>query len=236
MQDDEFPKGFAPRHAQISEDTEHSISRRSGSLRQREVAKRIFAKEYRESNLTFKESDDQYAPLYLLTPTGAKCNRVFVVGTLTEKEDIGAGVEFWRARVADPTGVFTVYAGQYQPEASQALGEIEPPQFVAVAGKVNVYDPGDGKITSIRPESISVVDAETRDVWIMETARHTLERLSSLTRSEDPDVKKAVEHYSPDRRHYKQMVLMALMSMTDEPTEEENSDKGGFDVIDMSQI
>ncbi len=215
---------------QIPNDTEPLIDRR---FREREVAKRIFAKEYRESNLTFKESDDQYAPLYLLTPTGAKCNRVFIVGTLTEKEDIGTGAEFWRARVADPTGIFTVYAGQYQPEATQALVEIEPPQFVAVAGKVSVYDPGDGKIASIKPESISVVDAETRDVWIMETARHTLERISAID-SEDPDVKKAVEHYSPDREYYKQIVLMALMSMTDEPTEEKNSDKGGFNVIDLS--
>ncbi|MCD5409204.1 MAG: DNA-binding protein [Methanocellales archaeon] len=232
MQDAEIPMEFAPRHAQISEDTEPPINRRFG---RREVAKRVFAKEYRESNLTFKESDDQYAPLYLLTPTGAKCNRVFIVGTLTEKEDIGAGAEFWRARVVDPTGAFTIYAGQYQPEATRALAEIEPPQFVAVAGKVSVYDPGDGKITSIRPESISVIDAESRDIWIMETARHTLERISTIG-SEDPDAKKAVEHYSPDREYYKQMVLMALMSMTDKPAEEKDSDKGGFDVIDLSKI
>lgn len=219
MQDSQIPAGPEP-----------PVNRRK-----REVAKRVFAKEYGESNLTFKESDDQYAPLYLLTPTGAKCNRVFIVGTLTEKEDIGTGAEYWRARVVDTTGVFTVYAGQYQPEATQALVGIDPPQFVAVVGKVSTYDTGDSIITSIRPESISVVDAETRDLWIMETARHTLKRISSLD-SEDPDVKKAVEHYSPDREYYKQMVLMALMSMTGEPTGEENSDKGGFDVIDLSRI
>ena len=41
----------------------------------REVARRVFAKEFGASNLLFKESDDQYSPQYVLTPTGAKCNR-----------------------------------------------------------------------------------------------------------------------------------------------------------------
>ncbi|HIH36291.1 MAG TPA: DNA-binding protein, partial [Methanocellales archaeon] len=67
----------------------------------REVAKRVFAREFGEANMAFKEQDDQYAPQYLLTPTGAKCNRILFVGTLIEKEDIGNDVEYWRARVAD---------------------------------------------------------------------------------------------------------------------------------------
>ena len=48
------------------------------ALKQREVARRLYAKELQESTLFFKEHDDAYAPQYLLTPTGAKCNRVFV--------------------------------------------------------------------------------------------------------------------------------------------------------------
>ncbi len=206
---------------------------------EREVAKRVFAQEYRESNLTFKESDDQYSPLYLLTPTGAKCNRVFITGTLTEKEDIGATAEHWRARVADPTGVFTIYAGQYQPEAAQMLSAIELPQFVAVVGKTNTYDTGEGIITSIRPESIQVIDAETRDRWILETAKHTLERIATLG-SDDPDAIKAREHYSPDLERYKQMVLQALKSIgkgqvPEEETEEDKAEKVGFEVMDLSK-
>ncbi|MBU4223523.1 MAG: hypothetical protein KKA10_18200 [Euryarchaeota archaeon] len=41
----------------------------------RGVAHRIFAIEFRESNLQAKEGHDQYSPSYLLTPTGAKINR-----------------------------------------------------------------------------------------------------------------------------------------------------------------
>jgi len=206
---------------------------------EREVAKRIFAQEYNESNLTFKESDDQYAPLYLLTPTGARCNRVFIAGTLTEKEDIGESAEHWRARVADPTGVFTIYAGQYQPEAAQMLSSIEPPQFIAVVGKTNTYDTGESIITSIRPESIQVIDAETRDRWIIETAKHTLERIAALG-NDDPDATKAKEHYSPDLEQYKQMVLQALKSIgtrqtVEEKPEKDDAEKVGFEVMDLSK-
>ena len=84
----------------------------------REIAHRIFAAELKESNLQAKEGQDQYSPQYLITPTGAKANRVFIVGTLTEKEDIGTDSEFWRGRIVDPTGAFFVSAGQYQPEAA----------------------------------------------------------------------------------------------------------------------
>jgi len=58
------------------------------SLRQREVARRLYAKELNESTLVYKEHEDTYAPQYLLTPTGAKCNRVFVVGALTERKTL----------------------------------------------------------------------------------------------------------------------------------------------------
>ncbi|HML26433.1 MAG TPA: DNA-binding protein, partial [Methanomethylovorans sp.] len=98
----------------------------------REVARRIFAQEFRESNLTFKDGNDQYSPQYLFTPTGAKVNRMFIVGTLTEKEDIGSESEYWRGRVSDPTGSFFIYAGQYQPEAAQVLSECDTPEFVAI--------------------------------------------------------------------------------------------------------
>ncbi len=64
----------------------------------REVARRVFAQELRDSNLASKDESDQYAPQYILTPTGAKVNRIFFVGTLIEKEDIGTGSEYWRGK------------------------------------------------------------------------------------------------------------------------------------------
>src|SRR5699024_10593186 len=105
----------------------------------REVARRVFAREFSDGSDTFKESDEERAPVYLLLPTGERANRIFFVGTLTETEDVGSDSEYWQGRVVDPTGTFYVYAGQYQPEAASALREIEPPEYVAVAGKPRTY-------------------------------------------------------------------------------------------------
>lgn len=204
----------------------------------REVARRIFAEELRSSNYSFRDGEDQhqYAPSYLLTPTGAKCNRVFMVGTLTEKDDIGSDTEYWRGRVVDPTGSILIYAGQYQPEAAQKLAGMESPSFVAVVGKPNLYQTDDGNIIiSLRAESIQKVDEATRNQWILDTSRRTLERLEDLKKAGrlppsgdfatadsissngiDPlalDAERAMQHYHTDIEHFRQMVLRALSSL-----------------------
>lgn len=146
----------------------------------REVARRVFASEFNDSTYTFKESDDERAPNFALLPTGDRANRVFVVGTLTETEDVGEDSEYWRGRVVDPTGTFFVYAGQYQPEAASTLRETEPPAYVSVVGKPRTYQTDDGSVNvSLRPESIAVVDAATRDRWVVETADRTLDRIEA---------------------------------------------------------
>ena len=179
----------------------------------REVAHRVFAAELKESNLQSKEGQDQYSPQYLITPTGAKCNRIFIVGTLTEKEDVGTDSEFWRGRIVDPTGAFYVTAGQYQPEAAQVLARTAPPEFIAVIGKPTIFTTKEGNVlTSIRAESMHVVDAATRDRWVVETANLTAKRLARLQGTE-PDAVKAREHYSTNVEEYKAMVAMAVESM-----------------------
>jgi len=205
----------------------------------REVAKRIFAEELKNSNYSFRDGEDQhqYAPSYLLTPTGAKCNRVFIVGTLTEKDDIGSDAEYWRGRVVDPTGSILIYAGQYQPEAAQILACMDAPSYVAVVGKPNLYRTDDGNIIiSLRAESISRVDENTRNQWIFAPARRTLERLdtlknaspipasgdfttadnvpvSSSSSSPAQDADRALQHYHTDIGHFREMVLRALTSL-----------------------
>ena len=196
----------------------------------RETAIRIFAQEFIESDLTFKEGDDERAPRYLLTPTGARCNRLFIVGTLTEKEDIGIESEYWRARVADPTGVFLVYAGQYNIESMRTLSDmdedIDHPNIIAVTGKPNTYETDGVVITSVRPESIQVVDAVTRDTWIIDTAIHTMKRLKKIEENGDEDILKAREHYSTEIEYYKEMVLVALKAL--EKVEAETIDMSGY--------
>lgn len=180
----------------------------------REAARRVFAQEMRDSDLTIKDESDQYAPQYVLTPTGAKVNRIFLVGTLIEKEDIGTDSEYWRGRVSDPTGTFTIYAGQYHPEAAQYLSGCELPVFVAVVGKTGTYTTDDGNVlVSIRPEYIEEVDKATRDLWILDTAKQTLDRVKAIDVEKDLNSRLAKEHYSTDTDQYRSMVKKAIESI-----------------------
>ncbi|WP_423744815.1 hypothetical protein V5735_01880 (plasmid) [Haladaptatus sp. SPP-AMP-3] len=151
-----------------------------GGVGRREVAWRIFAAEYDDSSLEHSDSDEERAPNYVVTPTGARINRLFVVGVLTEIEQVGDDV--LRARIVDPTGGFVVYAGQYQPDALAFLERADPPMFVAVTGKARTFQPEDSDLvyTSIRPESMNAVDAETRDRWVVQTAEQTLSRIETF--------------------------------------------------------
>jgi RPA family protein len=98
--------------------------------------------------------------------------------------------------VVDPTGTFFVMAGSYQPEAMQQLAKIEPPQFVAVIGKPNLYQKPDGSfMNSVRVESITVVDKDTRDLWVLDAAKQTLDRVDAFREGTAPDVIKAKEQY-----------------------------------------
>jgi len=147
----------------------------------REVAYRVFAAEYDDADFEYTENeDDERSPNYVVTPTGARVNHLFVVGVLTEVERVND--EMLRGRVVDPTGAFVVYAGQYQPDPLTALERAEPPQFVAITGKARTFQPEDADVTytSIRPESINEVDADTRDRWTVTAARHTLDRVATL--------------------------------------------------------
>ncbi|MFB6353813.1 MAG: hypothetical protein ABEJ92_06975 [Halobacteriales archaeon] len=146
----------------------------------REVAYRLFAAEYEDADLEYSDSEEERAPNYVVTPTGARVNRLFAVGVLTEVEPVSDDV--LRARVADPTGAFVVYAGQYQPEAVAFLEDADVPSFVAVTGKARTFQPDgtDRVFTSVRPESMTAVEADTRDRWTVQAAEHTLARVATV--------------------------------------------------------
>jgi len=137
----------------------------------------------------------------------------------------------WRARLQDPTGTYHVYAGQYQPEASAALAKLKPPAFVAVTGKSRLFTPDSGgTYTSIRPETVKVVDEGLRDYWILDACRSLKKRLEALREAYkmDPVTKEelaalgikppmaegilaAVEHYGKvDLSRYSAMLAEAV--------------------------
>ncbi|APX98330.1 hypothetical protein [Natronorubrum daqingense] len=151
----------------------------------REIAYRLFAKEYDDASFSYAESDEERAPNYVISPTGARLNRIFAVGTLTEVTSVND--EMVRARIVDPTGAFVVYAGQYQPDELATLEQLEAPEFVAVTGKARTFQPDDSDqvYTSVRPESIATVDADTRDRWVVSAAEQTLERIGTYAAAAD---------------------------------------------------
>lgn len=155
----------------------------TGPIASREVAYRLFAAEYDGADLESSDDADERAPNYVVTPTGARVNRLFVVGVLTAVEPVSDDV--LRARVVDPTGAFVVYAGQYQPEAVAFLEGADVPSFVAVTGKARTFKPdGSERIfTSVRPEAVTAVDAATRDRWTVQAAEHTLARIATMARA-----------------------------------------------------
>ncbi|MFC4359888.1 hypothetical protein ACFO0N_18230 [Halobium salinum] len=146
----------------------------------REVAQRLFAAEFDDATFSYSESDEERAPNYVVSPTGARINRMFAVGVLTEVESVNEDIV--RGRVVDATGPFVTYAGQYQPDEQAYLERTTPPAFVALTGKARTFQPEDSDriYTSVRPESLNSVDAETRDRWLVTTAESTLHRLAVM--------------------------------------------------------
>jgi len=191
----------------------------SGNAPMREVAQRVFAEEFNDASHTFRESDDDRAPVYALLPTGAKANRVFVVGTLTETEDVGSEDEYWQGRIVDPTGTFFTYAGQYQPEAAAMLRETEPPAFVAIVGKPRTYDTDDGETNvSLRPEHLTITDEAARHRWVVETAERTLDRLEAFDDPENDYAQLARDQYDDMVGLYREAAINALENLeADEP-------------------
>lgn len=157
----------------------------------REAAWRVFAGELNDSTFEIK-GEGEKTPSYIVTPLGAKVNRLFIIGVLTDVESISEGGDLVRAHVSDPTGVFTLYSGSYQQNVTNALTSIEVPAFVAVVGKVRTFSPEEGVLyVSVRPENIIEVTADIRDKWILETCRNTKDRIEAMfeaMKMDDPNV------------------------------------------------
>jgi len=139
-----------------------------------QAATRVFAGE-----LTLQGSRvvDDGAGLVLLTPSGARCGRLFIVGACTEVREHSGRIE---ARIADPTGTFLISAYPDQPAVFDRLRSITPPAFVAVTCAVRARNASSQPQFSLVPESIAPATRHSRDLWVLVTAEHTLDRLEEL--------------------------------------------------------
>lgn len=201
----------------------------------RECAWRLFAEELNSSSLHIEGKERM--PSYVITPLGAKVNRIFCVGVLTEKELIADNL--LKAKVSDPTGVFTLYAGEYQKQVLQTLNSMTTTSFIAVIGKVGAFTPEEGVVyISIRPELVKEVKTGVRDYWVVETCRHTKSRIELMREAlalSEPTIDKilalgaskkladgialALEHYKNiELEKYSQCVADALRYIIPEET------------------
>ncbi|HXW99135.1 MAG TPA: hypothetical protein VEI51_05380 [Methanomicrobiales archaeon] len=156
----------------------------------------LFAGEFNRSDLVVPADDPRDRPA-LLTPTGLSLGRLTIAGALTEVE--GKSGDFVHARIADPTGAFTLRSGWHRPEVSSALAAMEPPAFVAVTGSPLL--PSRAPVPVLLPEAVAVVDRRARDTSVIATAELTIGRLEHLaaifagTQGEDPAIGRAIAHY-----------------------------------------
>lgn len=179
----------------------------------REPARRVFAAELRESRLQFKDGEDEKSPSYVLLPTGERCNRIFACGRMTQKDRRGEENMFYTARVEDPSGLFFVNAGSYQPDAMQQIAQIDPDTYVAVVGKPTIRTTAEGSVfVSVRAETVTPIDGDLYRCWVLDCATKTLDRLDAFSETEDS--KRAGEFYNTDPAAYRRIVYDALVRIT----------------------
>ncbi|MCK4269403.1 MAG: hypothetical protein KAW93_02875 [Methanogenium sp.] len=142
-----------------------------------EAAERLFAGEILHSQYCSNRK--------MQSPSGAGYSRLFIVGTLTEVT--GSPETGVRARVSDPTGTISLFAGRDNLRLASTLCEINPPQFVALTGYVNSRRSRNSGEILIIPEAVSVVNRDIRDIWILRTAEITIQRLEEIPASAGGD-------------------------------------------------
>lgn len=184
----------------------------------REPAKRVFAAEFRNCKFSEKFSTDEKAPTFTLTPTGEIAARLLIVGVATSKERTATKDKantIYKMRVSDGTGDFFVSASSFQPEAMMQLAKIEVPALVAIIGKPKVFTKEDGTVfTSVNAESVTVVDKETRDIWKLETAKATEDRIKIMEAGESKAINNIKERYNTDVNIYRSIINKAITRNT----------------------
>ncbi len=187
-----------------------------------DAAQRIFAGEFSMTDY-WREADSIPDAVKILTPGGALCSCLYMVGACTEIiPSSGGGLRF---RLADPTGAFQVHAGGKHPAVLEALRDIHPPVFIAVRGFIRHTGGKKGGALIITPESASVVDRCIRDLWVLRTAEMTLKRLEIMQKVRNGDnghrnAEHAIAHYGAAEgiiRELSAMVWAALATVRETP-------------------
>jgi RPA family protein len=141
---------------------------------------------------------------FLVTPTGAKCNRLFGVG---EVRKVARRGKIFRVTINDSTASLNIYTTKGIERGTIInANEDEKRSFIAFLGKVRLRaGVGTGKRAIILAEEVRAAEERERNGWIINTAWRTIERIE-LLRSKKHDsmlldtaiLKEALEHYAID--------------------------------------
>ncbi len=157
----------------------------------REPAWRVLAQEFLSALEEEKGAGDRAAS-YLLSPLGARMNRVLMVGILGAAESIGRddSQPFLRAKLTDPTGSVGVTAGGFQPRALAALKAWTATGPALVVGKSHLFRGRDGvAYASVRLEALRSISETEYRLAVLDAAEQTLTRLELVERlRSDPNV------------------------------------------------
>jgi hypothetical protein len=160
---------------------------------------RVFAAEFNAATVQFTRKG--MTEPAVLTPGGALLTLVFCSGAIIERR--GCGGETVHARMADPTGAFSLQADPYSTDARTTLCSLETPCFATVVGKPILAGTGQSARCILKVLDIRPADRYTRDTWVLRTAEATLDRLERINAmlrsgSEDPLARALVTSYSVD--------------------------------------
>ena len=166
-----------------------------------EGAVRLFAGEFNQSTLTVPGEEDKSAA-WVVSPSGGYCRQVFLAGALVEVQEQG---DMLSARLADPTGGFDLVCGGNNTALVESIQKIPLPSFMSVSGQARLYWRVGKPVLTIRPERIQIIDRQTRDQWIITTARATVLRLKMMQEAlkgtcTDGRILQAYSHYSLTRK------------------------------------
>jgi RPA family protein len=137
---------------------------------------RLYASELAGTRLV--KAGQKEGPCSIITPTGAGCSSIFIAGALLEVE--GRVTERMRARVADPTGAFTLETGRQDRDVAGILSTMQPPLFVTALAEIHCNGRTDGSPWICVLQDIREVSREVRDSWVVTTGMQTLSRLEEL--------------------------------------------------------
>lgn len=146
----------------------------------REPAWRLCVGELLDSTVE-QPATAERAASYLLTPVGARVNRILLAGTISPPESRGGpdGSPFWRARLSDPTGTVEVTAGRFQPRALVEMQAMRAAGPALVVGKPNRYTTRDGRsVTALRAESLRACSPREAAGFQREAAEHLASRIA----------------------------------------------------------